>query len=49
MMKKAILSLSGGLDSTCLLFDALSKEYEVRCYSFNYGQKHIIELEIYFV
>jgi len=44
-MKKAILSLSGGLDSTCLLFDALSKEYEVRCYSFNYGQKHIIELE----
>ena len=44
-MKKAILSLSGGLDSTCLLLFLLDKGYEVRTYSFNYGQKHIIELE----
>jgi len=44
-MKKAIVSLSGGLDSTCLLLHLLSQGYEVRCYSFDYGQKHHIELE----
>lgn len=44
-MKKAIVSLSGGLDSTCLLLHLLSQGYEVRCYSFDYGQKHRIELE----
>lgn len=44
-MKKAVLSLSGGMDSTCLLIHLLANDYEVRCYSFDYGQKHIIELE----
>lgn len=44
-MKKAIISLSGGLDSTCLLMELLSKDYEVKSYSFDYGQKHRIELE----
>lgn len=44
-MKKAILSLSGGLDSTCLLLHLLSKGYEVKCYSFDYGQRHQIELK----
>lgn len=44
-MKKAILSLSGGLDSTCLLMYLLAHDYEVRAYSFQYGQKHFIELE----
>lgn len=44
-MKKAVISLSGGLDSTCLLLELLSKGYEVRAYGFNYGQKHSIELE----
>ena len=43
--KKAILSLSGGLDSTCLLMYLLAHDYEVRAYSFQYGQKHFIELE----
>lgn len=44
-MKKAVLSLSGGLDSTCLLIHLLQKGYEVTCVSFNYGQKHSVELE----
>lgn len=44
-MKKAIISLSGGLDSTCLLLKLLSEGYEVRSYGFDYGQKHSIELE----
>lgn len=42
--KLAVLSISGGLDSTCLLLKLLSEEYEVRCYAFYYGQKHSIEL-----
>ena len=44
-MKKAVISLSGGLDSTCLLLELLSQGYEVRAYGFDYGQKHSIELE----
>ena len=44
-MKKAVISLSGGLDSTCLLLKLLSEGYEVRAYGFNYGQKHVIELQ----
>lgn len=44
-MKKAILSLSGGLDSTSLLMYLLSNDYEVKSYSFQYGQKHQVELE----
>ena len=44
-MKKAILSLSGGLDSTCLLMYLLAHDYEVKAYSFQYDQKHQVELE----
>jgi len=40
-----VLSLSGGLDSTSLLLNMLEKGMEVKCLSFNYGQKHKIELE----
>lgn len=43
--KVAVLSLSGGMDSTCLLIHLLANGYEVHCISFNYGQKHSIELE----
>ena len=45
MVKKAVISLSGGLDSTMLLMTLLSEGYEVRAYAFDYGQKHTIELE----
>ncbi len=46
-MKKAVLSLSGGMDSTCLLINLLANGYdEVQAISFNYGQKHKKELEL---
>lgn len=41
---KVVISLSGGLDSTCLLLKLLSEGKEVHAYSFKYGQKHEIEL-----
>lgn len=44
-MNKAIISLSGGLDSTMLLMKLLSEGREVKAYSFDYGQKHDIELK----
>lgn len=44
-MKKAIVSLSGGLDSTSLSLVLLSQGYEVRAYTFNYGQRNVIELK----
>ena len=43
--KTAVMALSGGMDSTSLLLHLLSKGYEVAAISFNYGQKHVIELE----
>lgn len=44
--KKAVISLSGGLDSTMLLMWLLGNGYnEVRAYSFDYGQKHDVELK----
>jgi 7-cyano-7-deazaguanine synthase len=44
-MKKAILSLSAGMDSTSLLTHLLVKGYDVKCLSFNYGQRHSLELQ----
>jgi 7-cyano-7-deazaguanine synthase len=44
-MKKAVLSLSGGMDSSSLLLHLLANGYEVTALGFNYGQKHKIELE----
>lgn len=44
--KTLVLSLSGGLDSTCLLMSAINKGYDpIFAYSFNYGQRHNIELK----
>lgn len=45
MKKIAVLSLSGGMDSTCLLIHLLQQGKEVHCISFDYGQKHKVELE----
>ena len=45
MANKAVISLSGGLDSTMLLMHLLAEGKEVRAYSFDYGQKHDIELK----
>jgi 7-cyano-7-deazaguanine synthase len=44
-MKKAVLSLSGGMDSSSLLLHLLANGYECVCLSFDYGQKHKVELE----
>jgi 7-cyano-7-deazaguanine synthase len=45
MTKQAVLSLSGGMDSSTLLLHLLADGYEVTCLSFDYGQKHNIELQ----
>ena len=39
-MKKAVIGLSGGIDSATLLGILLNKGYEVHCCSFYYGSKH---------
>lgn len=44
-MKKAVLSLSGGMDSTCLAIKLLADGYELETVSFDYGQRHKLELE----
>ena len=44
-MKKAVLSLSGGMDSSTVLLHLLANGYEVTALSFDYGQKHHIELK----
>ena len=45
MNKHAVLSLSGGMDSSTLLLHLLAEGYEVTALSFDYGQKHSVELE----
>ena len=45
MKKQAVLSLSGGMDSSTVLLHLLAEGYEVTALSFDYGQKHNIELE----
>tara|TARA_Y100000593_G_C4266074_1_gene314860 strand:- start:508 stop:1308 length:801 start_codon:yes stop_codon:yes gene_type:complete len=44
-MKQAVLSLSGGMDSSTLLLHLLANSYKVTALSFDYGQKHRVELE----
>jgi 7-cyano-7-deazaguanine synthase len=43
--KKGVLLLSGGLDSATVLEIMKSQSYEVYALSFEYGQRHTIELE----
>ena len=44
-MTRAVMALSGGMDSTALLVNLISKGHKVSCISYDYGQKHAIELE----
>lgn len=44
-MKKAVLLLSGGLDSTTTMAIAKEQGYDIYALSFSYGQRHSIELE----
>jgi len=45
MMKPAVVLLSGGLDSATCLAIARSEGFACYCLSFNYGQRHLAELE----
>jgi len=44
-MKRAVVLLSGGLDSTTTLAIAMAEGYEAYALSFDYGQRHRIETE----
>jgi 7-cyano-7-deazaguanine synthase len=43
--KRAVVLLSGGLDSATVLAIARSEGYELYALSFSYGQRHIVELD----
>lgn len=45
MSKKAVILVSGGLDSTTVLSMAMDQGYECYTLSFDYGQRHRSELE----
>ena len=44
-IKQAVLSLSGGMDSSTVLLHLLAHDYDVTAVAFDYGQKHKVELE----
>ena len=45
MTKYAVMALSGGMDSTGLLMHLIAEGYTVHALSYDYGQKHKLELE----
>ncbi|MCK6190727.1 MULTISPECIES: 7-cyano-7-deazaguanine synthase QueC [unclassified Pseudomonas] len=46
MSKKAVIVFSGGQDSTTCLIQALALYDEVHCITFDYGQRHVAEIEV---
>ena len=44
-VKKAVVLLSGGLDSSTCLAWAIAKGYETRALTVSYGQRHTVEIE----
>ena len=44
-LAKAVIILSGGVDSTTLLYEILDQGYDVHTLSVNYNQRHVKELE----
>jgi 7-cyano-7-deazaguanine synthase len=45
MPRKAVVLLSGGLDSTTVLAIAKAEGFELYAMSFRYGQRHVVELK----
>ena len=45
-MRKAVVVFSGGQDSTTCLIQALAQYDEVHCITFDYGQRHKLEIEV---
>ncbi|MFO7754118.1 MAG: 7-cyano-7-deazaguanine synthase QueC [Desulfobacteraceae bacterium] len=45
MTEKAVVLLSGGIDSSTAAAIAVSSGYRIYCMSFSYGQRHVSELE----
>ena len=45
MKKYAVISVSGGMDSTSLLLRLIREDYTIYAVSFYYGQKHSLEIE----
>jgi 7-cyano-7-deazaguanine synthase len=45
ILKKAVILLSGGIDSAACLASAVSRGYECYCLSFDYRQRHSYELK----
>ena len=45
MAKNVVVSLSGGMDSSTLLLRTLTEYNTVTALSFDYGQKHKVELD----
>ncbi len=39
------MSLSGGMDSTALLMRMLADGFDVTCLTYDYGQKHSVEID----
>ena len=44
-MIRSVMSLSGGMDSTSLLLRLLTEGSKVTCLTYDYGQKHSIEID----
>ena len=44
--KKCLVLLSGGLDSSVVLSICRKLSFEIHAISFNYGQRHSIELKL---
>jgi len=42
---KAVVIFSGGLDSTTVLYHAINQGYAIHALTFDYGQKHKIEID----